>query len=54
VRLPRIEGAIGQLDKEYLWLPRLAPRLPLAIPVPLAMGASPATGCHLVFALGSS
>lgn len=38
VRFPRIEGAIGQLDKEHLWLPRLAPRLPLAIPVPLAMG----------------
>lgn len=38
VRLPRIEGAIGQLDKEHLWLPRLAPHLPLAIPVPLAMG----------------
>jgi aminoglycoside phosphotransferase (APT) family kinase protein len=38
VRLPRIIGAIGQLDKEHLWLPRLAPRLPLAIPVPLAMG----------------
>jgi len=40
VRLPRIIGAIGQLDKEHLWLPRLAPRLPLAIPVPLAMGRS--------------
>jgi aminoglycoside phosphotransferase (APT) family kinase protein len=38
VHLPRIAGAIGQLDKEHLWLPRLAPRLPLAIPVPLAMG----------------
>jgi aminoglycoside phosphotransferase (APT) family kinase protein len=38
VRLPRIASAIGQLDKEHLWLPRLAPRLPLALPVPLAMG----------------
>jgi aminoglycoside phosphotransferase (APT) family kinase protein len=38
VRLPRIEGAIGQMDKEHLWLPRLAPLLPLAIPVPLALG----------------
>jgi aminoglycoside phosphotransferase (APT) family kinase protein len=39
VRLPRIEGATGQVDKEHQWLPRLAPRLPLAIPVPLAKGA---------------
>jgi Predicted aminoglycoside phosphotransferase len=38
VRLPRIEGATGQMDKEHQWLPRLAPHLPLAIPVPLAMG----------------
>ena len=39
VRLPRIEGATGQVDKEQQWLPRLAPHLPLAIPVPLAKGA---------------
>src|SRR5579884_315585 len=38
VRLPRIEGATGQVDKEHRWLPRLAPHLPLAIPVPLAKG----------------
>jgi len=38
VRLPRIDWAIGQMDKEHLWLPRLAPHLPLAIPVPLALG----------------
>jgi aminoglycoside phosphotransferase (APT) family kinase protein len=38
VRLPRIEGATGQVDKEHQWLPRLAPFLPLAIPVPLAKG----------------
>lgn len=37
VRLPRIEGASGQVDKEQQWLPRLAPLLPLAIPVPLAL-----------------
>lgn len=43
VRLPRIEWAIAQADKEHEWLPRLAPRLPLAIPVPLAMGM-PAEG----------
>ena len=38
VRLPRILGATGQVDKEQQWLPRLAPLLPLAIPVPIAMG----------------
>ena len=38
VRLPRIEGATGQVDKEQKFLPRLAPYLPLAIPVPLAKG----------------
>jgi aminoglycoside phosphotransferase (APT) family kinase protein len=38
VRLPRIHWATGQVDKEHQWLPRLAPFLPLAIPVPLAKG----------------
>ena len=38
VRLPRIHWATGQVDKEHQWLPRLAPLLPLAIPVPLAKG----------------
>ncbi|HEX2184474.1 MAG TPA: aminoglycoside phosphotransferase family protein [Chloroflexota bacterium] len=38
-RLPRIQAATGQVDKEQRWLPRLAPLLPLAIPVPLAQGA---------------
>jgi len=40
VRLPRIQDATGQVDKEHQWLPRLAPLLPLAIPVPLAKGTS--------------
>lgn len=43
VRLPRIQAATGQMDKEHQWLPRLAPLLPLAIPVPLAKG-TPAEG----------
>src|SRR5438045_2567318 len=43
VRLPRIHWAVGQVDKEQQWLPRLAPLLPLAIPVPLAKG-TPAEG----------
>ena len=38
VRLPRIHWATGQVEKEHEWLPRLAPLLPLAIPVPLAKG----------------
>ncbi len=43
VRLPRIHWATGQVEKEHRWLPRLAPLLPLAIPVPLAKG-TPAEG----------
>jgi aminoglycoside phosphotransferase (APT) family kinase protein len=43
VRLPRVERATSSLEKELQWLPRLAPRLPLAVPVPLASGA-PAEG----------
>jgi aminoglycoside phosphotransferase (APT) family kinase protein len=38
VRLPRHAGASGQARMEFEWLPRLAPCLPLAIPVPLAVG----------------
>jgi aminoglycoside phosphotransferase (APT) family kinase protein len=43
VRLPRIHWATGQPDREQEWLPRLAPHLPLAVPVPLATG-EPAEG----------
>jgi aminoglycoside phosphotransferase (APT) family kinase protein len=42
-RLPRIGWATGQARKEAEWLPKLAPHLPLAIPVQLAMG-QPAEG----------
>ena len=38
VRLPRVSRATGQVDKEHRWLPQLAPRLPLDIPVPLGKG----------------
>ncbi len=38
VRLPRIDWAIGQIDKERTWLPRLAPHLSLVIPALLAIG----------------
>jgi aminoglycoside phosphotransferase (APT) family kinase protein len=43
VRLPRHIGAIGQARKESEWLPRLAPHLPLAVPVPVGVG-EPAFG----------
>jgi aminoglycoside phosphotransferase (APT) family kinase protein len=38
VRLPRHADAVGQAEKESEWLPRLAPRLPLAVPQPVAVG----------------
>ncbi|WNF31495.1 aminoglycoside phosphotransferase family protein [Streptomyces sp. C11-1] len=43
VRLPRHPDAIGQARKEAEWLPRLAPHLPLAVPVPVKVGV-PALG----------
>ena len=42
-RLPRIGWATKQAATEAEWLPKLAPHLPLAIPVQLAMG-QPAEG----------
>ena len=42
-RLPRIHWAVGQSDKEFEWLPRLAPYLPLDVPRPLRKGV-PAFG----------
>jgi aminoglycoside phosphotransferase (APT) family kinase protein len=35
VRLPRIHSAAESLERELRWLPRLAPLLPVAVPVPL-------------------
>ncbi|WP_020574461.1 aminoglycoside phosphotransferase family protein [Actinopolymorpha alba] len=43
VRMPRIGWATDQAVKEREWLPKLAPHLPLALPVQLAMG-KPAEG----------
>ena len=40
VRMPRIESAATQVDKEARWLPAMAPLLPLAVPVPIAKGAA--------------
>ncbi|QDY80126.1 aminoglycoside phosphotransferase family protein [Streptomyces qinzhouensis] len=50
VRLPRHEEAVGQAAKEYEWLPRLAPHVPLAVPVPVAVG-EPAFGYPWPWAL---
>ena len=38
VRLPSAAGYVPQIGKEHRWLPRLAPCLPLPIPVPIAKG----------------
>jgi aminoglycoside phosphotransferase (APT) family kinase protein len=38
VRLPRIDWAVAAVAHEQRWLPWLAPRLPLAVPLPLAAG----------------
>ncbi len=38
VRLPLVSWAADFIKKEVLWLPKLAPHLPLATPVPIAMG----------------
>jgi aminoglycoside phosphotransferase (APT) family kinase protein len=42
-RLPRTGWAAGQAELEAVWLPRLAPRLPLALPVQVGLG-QPADG----------
>jgi aminoglycoside phosphotransferase (APT) family kinase protein len=39
VRLPSAARYAPQVEKEHRWLPKLAPLLPLQIPVPLAKGA---------------
>jgi aminoglycoside phosphotransferase (APT) family kinase protein len=38
IRLPGRERPADALEKELLWLPKLAPMLPLAVPLPLAQG----------------
>jgi aminoglycoside phosphotransferase (APT) family kinase protein len=43
VRLPRIAGAQGQVDKEDRWLPVIAPHLSVGVPEPVAIG-EPAFG----------
>lgn len=43
VRLPRIGWAQDQAHSDWTWLPRLAPHLPLEVPVPVGLG-EPAQG----------
>lgn len=43
VRLPLARGGAGDVAPEREWLPRLAPRLPVAVPEPLGAG-EPAEG----------
>lgn len=38
VRLPRTPSSVSKVEKEQVWLPQLAPLLPLAIPVPVGRG----------------
>lgn len=38
IRLPRIASAAPNINKEYEWLPLLAPHLLLSIPIPIAKG----------------
>jgi aminoglycoside phosphotransferase (APT) family kinase protein len=38
VRLPRVEAWAESIDREWNWLPKLAPHISLAVPKPLAQG----------------
>ena len=37
-RMPKIHWAVKPLEREFAWLPRIAPALPFAAPVPVALG----------------
>ena len=39
VRLPKVDWAIAQPEREHRWLPFLASHLPLVVPRPVALGA---------------
>lgn len=38
IRLPSAEEYASKIEKEYYWLPKLAPLLPLLVPTPIALG----------------
>jgi aminoglycoside phosphotransferase (APT) family kinase protein len=50
VRMPRVARSMEQVTIEQRWLPQLAPVLPLAIPVPLAIG-EPGEGYPYIWAI---
>ncbi|HEY9439063.1 MAG TPA: aminoglycoside phosphotransferase family protein [Streptomyces sp.] len=50
VRLPLMEDAVGQVEFEQGWLPRLAPFLPTAVPEPIAVGR-PGQGYPFLWAI---
>ncbi|MEI7056266.1 aminoglycoside phosphotransferase family protein [Nocardioides sp. CCNWLW239] len=50
LRLPSAEEYALAVEKEHRWLPRLAPSLPLPVPVPLAKGA-PGSGYPFVWSV---
>jgi aminoglycoside phosphotransferase (APT) family kinase protein len=43
VRMPIYRASAGQADSDAEWLPRLAPHLPVCVPVPVAVGEPGAT-----------
>jgi aminoglycoside phosphotransferase (APT) family kinase protein len=49
-RLPRVQQWAESLDREWSWLPRLAPRLSLRIPEPVARG-DPTSGYPFPWAI---
>lgn len=49
-RLPRLHSWVQDLEKEVTWLPRLAPRLSLRVPEPVAQG-HPARGYPFPWAI---
>jgi len=50
VRLPRLPRWVQDLDKELMWLPKLAPCLSLCVPEPIAKG-DPASGYPFAWAI---
>jgi aminoglycoside phosphotransferase (APT) family kinase protein len=50
VRLPSAQRYVAQVEKEQVWLPKLASVLPLPIPAPIAMG-KPGSGFPWVWSI---
>jgi aminoglycoside phosphotransferase (APT) family kinase protein len=49
-RLPRIDWAAGQAERDARWLPQLAPHLPVPVPVPLELGR-PGCGYPMIWSI---